>query len=108
MVCIEAMFRDCKLVGYNLEGSQASPDRLIRLILLIVLAMSLHGYWTKNSITKNNLMSVASRKSRTRKRHSILDRVYMVLLDICFQECQVWVEQLIGSFAISRHFIARV
>ncbi|MDB9306121.1 hypothetical protein PN488_17375, partial [Nodularia spumigena CS-591/12] len=32
---IEAMFKDCKTGGYNLEGSQASPDRLVRLILLI-------------------------------------------------------------------------
>ena len=26
---IEAMFKDCKTGGYNLEGSQASPDKLI-------------------------------------------------------------------------------
>ncbi|MEP0886424.1 IS4 family transposase [Trichocoleus sp. ST-U3] len=37
---IEAMFEDCKTGGYNLEGSQASPDRLVRLVLLIALAMS--------------------------------------------------------------------
>ena len=34
---IEAMFRDCKTGGYNLESSQANPNRLIRLILLIAL-----------------------------------------------------------------------
>jgi hypothetical protein len=28
----EAMFRDCKTGGYNLEGSQASPDKLVRLM----------------------------------------------------------------------------
>lgn len=37
---IEAMFRDCKTGGYNLEGSQASPDKLVRLILLIAIAMT--------------------------------------------------------------------
>ncbi len=37
---IEAMFKDCKTGGYNLEGSQASSDRLVRLVLLIALAMS--------------------------------------------------------------------
>jgi hypothetical protein len=26
---IEAMFKDCKTGGYNLEGCQASPERLI-------------------------------------------------------------------------------
>ncbi|AHJ28581.1 transposase [Nodularia spumigena] len=48
---IEAMFKDCKTGGYNLEGSQASPDRLVRLILLIAIAMTsawLQGQ--KNSI----------------------------------------------------------
>jgi hypothetical protein len=34
---IEAMFKDCKTGGYNLEGSKANPDRLVRLILLIAV-----------------------------------------------------------------------
>jgi len=37
---IEAMFKDCKTGGYNLEGCQASPDKLISLIILIALAMT--------------------------------------------------------------------
>lgn len=37
-VGIEAMFKDCKSGGYNLEGSKASTDRLTRLVLLIALA----------------------------------------------------------------------
>ena len=35
---IEAMFRDCKSGGYNLEGSQANQQRLTNLILLIAIA----------------------------------------------------------------------
>ena len=35
---IEAMFRDCKTGGYNLEGSKASLERLTRLVLIIALA----------------------------------------------------------------------
>lgn len=35
---IEAMFKDCKSGGYNLEGSHASIERLTRLVLLIALA----------------------------------------------------------------------
>ena len=35
---IEAMFRDCKSGGYNLEGSQANPQRLTNLVLLIAIA----------------------------------------------------------------------
>ena len=37
---IEAMFKDCKTGGYNLEKSQASTQRLNKLILLIALAYS--------------------------------------------------------------------
>jgi hypothetical protein len=47
---IEAMFKDCKTGGYNLEGSKANTDRLVRLIFLIALAMTsawLHGQRTK-------------------------------------------------------------
>jgi len=43
---IEAMFKDCKTGGYNLEGSKASVERLTRLVLLIALAYTcagLHG-----------------------------------------------------------------
>lgn len=35
---IEAMFKDCKTGGYNLESSRASIERLTRLVLLIALA----------------------------------------------------------------------
>ena len=37
---IEAMFKDCKTGGYNLEKSHACDDRLKTLILLIALADS--------------------------------------------------------------------
>ena len=35
---IEAMFKDCKTGGYNLEGGRANTQRLTNLILLISLA----------------------------------------------------------------------
>ena len=37
---IEAMFRDCKSGGYNLEGSQANAQRLTNLILLIAPSLT--------------------------------------------------------------------
>ena len=37
---IEAMFKDCKTGGYNLEKSHANKERLNRLILLIAIAYS--------------------------------------------------------------------
>ncbi len=37
-VGIEAMFKDCKTGGYNLESTKASVERLTRLVLLIAIA----------------------------------------------------------------------
>jgi Transposase DDE domain len=37
---IEAMFKDCKTGGYNLEGSKANIERLTRLVLLMAIAYS--------------------------------------------------------------------
>ncbi len=37
---IEAMFKDCKTGGYNLEGSKASSEKLSCIVLLIALAMT--------------------------------------------------------------------
>ncbi|MBW4611511.1 MAG: transposase [Hassallia sp. WJT32-NPBG1] len=77
---IEAMFKDCKSggtalggfadlkqvpCGYNLEASQANPDRLIRLILLIALAMTsawLHGQRTRISKTRIIYLSHSRKK----------------------------------------------
>ena len=38
---IEAMFKDCKSGGYNLEGSKASVECLTRLVLLIAISYTL-------------------------------------------------------------------
>jgi hypothetical protein len=47
---IEAMFKDCKTGGYNLEGCQASSDKLISLIILIALART--SAWLKGKRTQ--------------------------------------------------------
>ena len=69
---IEAMFKDCKTGGYNLEGSQASPDRLVRIILLIALAMTsawLQGQKTQAQRQQSYVCRPCESK-RTRRRHS--------------------------------------
>lgn len=40
---IEAMFKDCKSGGYNLENCKASQERLTRIVLLIALAYTCAG-----------------------------------------------------------------
>lgn len=66
------MFKDCKTGGYNREGSQASSDRLVRLVLLIALAMSaawLQGQHT-SSLGKYSYICRQKETHRTRRRHS--------------------------------------
>ena len=50
---IEAMFKDCKTGGYNLEGCQASPEKLIALIILIAMAMT--AAWLRGKRTRVHL-----------------------------------------------------
>jgi hypothetical protein len=51
---IEMMFRDCKLGGYNLEGSKASSVRLNSLVLLIAIA------YTQSCLQGNKYRSTAT------------------------------------------------
>lgn len=97
---IEAMFRDCKTGGYNLEGSKASPDRLVRLILLI--AISLTCAWLQGQRTllqrQQTYVCRPQEKGRTRCIHSSFwIGLYGQNWIFAFHECQLWVEELIGS-----------
>ena len=119
---IEAMFRDCKTGGYNLEGSKASPDRLVRLILLI--AISLTSAWLQGQRTllqrQQPYVCRTQEKDRTRKRHSSFwIGLYGQNWIFAFHECQVWVEELnrlvrkinlgekkmVGMFDLSYHHV---
>lgn len=104
---IEAMFRDCKTGGYNLEGSKASPDRLMRLILLI--AISLTSAWLQGQRTllqrQQTYVCRTQEKARTRKRHSSFwIGLYGQNWIFAFHECQVWVEELINSIRNKQAF----
>jgi hypothetical protein len=107
---IEAMFKDCKTGGYNLEGSQASLDRLVRLILLIALAMSaawLQGQHT-STIGKSSYICRQKETQRTRRRHSnFWIGLYGYNWIAAFHECQEWVEEFIASFRNKRAFYQR-
>jgi hypothetical protein len=96
---IEAMFKDCKTGGYNLEGSQASSERLIRLIFLIALAMSaawLQGQHT-STLGTSNYICRQKETQRTRRRHSnFWIGLYGHNWIAAFHLCQSWVAELQG------------
>ncbi|WP_199197561.1 IS4 family transposase [Chroococcidiopsis sp. CCALA 051] len=104
---IEAMFRDCKTGGYNLEGSKANPNRLTRLILLIALAMT--AAWLQGERTvlqrQQSYVCRTQEKGRTRKRHrNFWIGLYGQNWIVAFHECQLWVEELITSIRNKQAF----
>ena len=94
---IEAMFRDCKSGGYNLEGSQANVQRLTNLILLIALAYTascLTGLKIRNTGYQEYINRLKI-KSQNRPRHSyfwtgLYGSTWVLSMDICWE----WVEKL--------------
>jgi hypothetical protein len=69
---IEAMFKDCKTGGYNLEGSKANAQRLTSLILLIAIAYTATSLKGKKFQQTNQAKYLArlTEKSRRDRRHS--------------------------------------
>jgi len=97
---IEAMFRDCKSGGYNLEGTKAKQQRLTNLILLIAIAYTASCVVGLN-IRKSGHQEYINRlkiEGKNRPRHSyfwtgLYGSTWMKALDLCWQ----WVEQLMKT-----------
>ncbi len=97
---IEAMFRDCKSGGYNLEGSQANSQRLTNLILLIAIAYTascLAGLKIRNTGYQEYINRLQI-EGQNRPRHScfwtgIYGTTWILSMDICWQ----WVEKLMRT-----------
>lgn len=94
---IEAMFKDCKSGGYNLEQFQGNDKRLLSLILLIAIAYtcSIHK---GQSISFKGIKEYVCRlteTSRLEKRHSnFWIGLYGSLWVDNFLTCHIWVEEL--------------
>ena len=94
---IEAMFRDCKSGGYNLEGSQANQQRLTNVILLIAIAYTsscLVGLKIRNTGLTEYINRLKI-EGKDRPRHScfwtgLYGKTWVLSMDICWK----WVEKL--------------
>jgi hypothetical protein len=107
---IEAMFKDCKAGGYNLEGSQASSAKLVRLILLIALAMTSAWLSGERSTVSGKSPYICRSKEtgRTRRRHSnFWVGLYGHNWIVAFDECHEWVQELIDCVSNKRVFYQR-
>ena len=93
----DAMFRDCKSGGYNLEGSQANAQRLTNLILIIALAYTascLVGLKIRNT-GHQEYINRLKLEGKNRPRHSyfwtgLYGTTWVLSMDICWE----WVEKL--------------
>ncbi|MDZ4876891.1 MAG: hypothetical protein CLLPBCKN_006326 [Chroococcidiopsis cubana SAG 39.79] len=104
------MFRDCKSGGYNLEGSKASPDRLVRLILLIAISLTSAWLQGQRTLLQRQQPDVCrpQEKGRSRKRHSSFwIGLYGQNWIVAFHKCQEWVEEFIGSIRNKQGFYQR-
>ena len=94
---IEAMFRDCKSGGYNLEGTKANPQRLTNLILLIAIAYTASCLVGLN-IRKSRHQEYINRlkvEGQNRLRHSYFwTGLYGSTWCLAFDLCWKWVEKL--------------
>ena len=96
---IEAMFRDCKSGGYNLEGSQANQQRLTNIILLIAIAYTascLVGQKIRNT-GHQEYINRLKLEGKNRPRHSyfwtgLYGTTWVLSMDICWE----WVEKLMN------------
>jgi len=104
------MFKDCKAGGYNLEGSQASSAKLVRLILLIALAMTSAWLSGERSTVSGKSPYICRSKEtgRTRRRHSnFWVGLYGHNWIVAFDECHEWVQELIDCVSNKRVFYQR-
>ena len=100
---IEAMFKDCKSGGYNLEGSSASIQRLTNLVLLIAIA------YTFSTLKGQSLLRKGQKEyvGRLRKVKQLITKNSKFLLGLYGQVWIIsqsivrdWVEELMR---LNRH-----
>ena len=92
---IEAMFKDCKTGGYNLEGSKASERRLSSLVLLIAIAYTcaaLRGQIIKGMGLQKYISRLTELK-RIQRRHSdfwvgLYGQMWIPGMEFCWRKIQ--------------------
>lgn len=97
---IEALFKDCKSGGYNLEGSKASTKRLTCLVLLIAIAYtcaSLQGAKIKRCGMQKYVNRLKEIR-RAQQRHSnFWVGLYGLMWIVGIEFCQDLVERLMST-----------
>jgi len=96
---IEALFKDCKTGGYNLEGSKASIERLTRLVMLIAMAYVGAVLQGKNfkQAGQQKYINRLKEIGRSEQRHSnFWVGIYGWNWILCIEFCRDFVNQLMS------------
>ena len=97
---IEAMFKDCKSGGYNLEKCQGKTRRLLSLILLIAIAYTCavkNGQMIAFKGVKEYICRLKENQRKDKRHSNFWVGLYGSLWIENFQMCHVWVERLMIS-----------
>ncbi len=97
---IEAMFKDCKTGGYNLEGSKANNRRLTSLILLIAIAYTdtaLKGKFLKKTGQSKYMARLKSKRIIVRRHSDFWVGLYGSMWIIAWELCLDLVQIMINS-----------
>jgi Transposase DDE domain len=94
---IEAMFKDCKSGGYNLEQCQGKDQRLLSLIMLIAIAYTCaisKGQTIGFKGVKQYICRLTENSRKARRHSNFWVGLYGSLWVETFQLCHDWIEQL--------------
>ncbi len=107
---IEAMFKDCKSGGYNLEASKACVERLTSLVLLIALAYTcagLRGQAIKSSGQQKYIGRLKELNRMTRRHSNFWIGLYGQMWMAALESCSDWVRNLMIIRPNKRRFFQR-
>jgi hypothetical protein len=107
---IEAMFKDCKSGGYNLEESKACVERLTSLVLLIAIAYTcagLQGQLIKSSGQQKYIGRLKELNRMTRRHSNFWVGLYGQMWIAALETCSDWVKNLMIIRPSKRTFFQR-
>ena len=107
---IEAMFKDCKSGGYNLEESKACVERLTSLVLLIALAYTCAGLRGQAIKVKGQQKYIGRLKElqRLQRRHSnFWIGLYGQMWIAALESCSDWLRSLMIIRPNKRRFFQK-
>ncbi len=94
---IEALFKDQKTAGYNLEDSKANQQRLTNLVLLIAIAYTITALKGKKIKNKGKQKYIARLREKQRKERRHSDHwvgLYGAAWILAVEFCQNWIDNI--------------